>query len=259
LEKGYLAQLKKRVKRPPQPVVTALPAVQIPKEGASYNPNPESHKELIQEAIEEQLKKRAELEKVLKQLEKVKTKRKRSKRKKIDESEGEEESELETEERENVAHVYRKTRAQRNKQKRGRQIEKALALKRALKDRKVQWDRIRQITSEVEQQQQQQSEHVKAEHERKKNILLTKPRRLGPEKFEELDVEVLLSDQLPSSLRKFNAPYNLLIDRYKSLQRRSIIETRYVKRYNSRYVRKYEKKREHKEFAREQLETYKNL
>jgi len=52
---------------------------------------------------------------------------------------------------------------------------------------------------------------------------------------------------------------NPLQDRFDSLQRRNLIETRSLKRYNRRYALKVKEKRSHREFEQEQAKQYKDI
>ena len=96
---------------------------------------------------------------------------------------------------------------------------------------------------------------------------LSKPAILGRCKYEELPVEVNMSDEIAGSLRGlktegmtltscinctqiltvYKCSGNVLIDRYKSLQRRNIIEPRIRHRTVYRYKHKVFKKRSHVE------------
>jgi len=80
----------------------------------------------------------------------------------------------------------------------------------------------------------------------------TKTRRLGKEKLDEKEIEVLLTDQLPKSLRNFNPNVSLLEDRFYSLQKRNMIEPRSFKNYNRRYPLKLQVNIRHREYTNEQ-------
>jgi len=84
-------------------------------------------------------------------------------------------------------------------------------------------------------------------------------KRLGPEKFQKPEVEVLLTEQLPSKLRHVKSHFDPVKDRFKNLQKRNLIETRTFKRYNNRYKTKFMEKYAYKVFTREQAKQYANL
>ncbi|XP_014748990.1 PREDICTED: glioma tumor suppressor candidate region gene 2 protein [Sturnus vulgaris] len=71
----------------------------------------------------------------------------------------------------------------------------------------------------------------------------TAPRRLGRKRYEEPDPEVQLSEELPESLRSLRPEGNVLRDRFKSLQRRNLIEPRDRAKFRRRYRVKYVEKR----------------
>jgi len=85
---------------------------------------------------------------------------------------------------------------------------------------------------------------------------LTRTKRLGPEKFEEPEIEVLLTDQLPSRMRLVKPAPNPIKDRFVNLQRRNVIETRSLKNYHRRYKLKIKEKRTHREYTEEQAKKY---
>ncbi|NWV37655.1 NOP53 protein, partial [Grantiella picta] len=75
----------------------------------------------------------------------------------------------------------------------------------------------------------------------------TEPRRLGRLRYEDLGPEVQLSEDLPESLRSLRPEGNVLRDRFKSLQRRNMIEPRERAKFKRRYRVKYVEKRSFRE------------
>merc|ERR1712214_155398 len=71
-------------------------------------------------------------------------------------------------------------------------------------------------------------------------------KRLGRHKFVEQDVDVKLSEELTGSLRELTQDGNLLRDRFKSFQRRHIIEPRNPVVPHRKYKRKIVVKRSYK-------------
>jgi nucleolar protein 53 len=60
----------------------------------------------------------------------------------------------------------------------------------------------------------------------KKEQKLFQPAQLSGIKFEPQELEIKLSGELTGNLRSLKPEGNVLLDRYKSLQKRNIIETR---------------------------------
>jgi len=75
-----------------------------------------------------------------------------------------------------------------------------------------------------------------------------KPRTLSKNKYEAPDLEVNLSEEICESLRTLKGEGNLLEDRYKSLQRRNLIEPRVKEKRKRKYKLKVQIKRSHRNF-----------
>ncbi|XP_006037008.1 ribosome biogenesis protein NOP53 [Alligator sinensis] len=73
------------------------------------------------------------------------------------------------------------------------------------------------------------------------------PRRLGRLRYEDPDLQVQLSDELPESLRVLKPEGSLLRDRFKSLQKRNLIEPRERAKFKRKYRLKYVEKRAFRE------------
>lgn len=83
----------------------------------------------------------------------------------------------------------------------------------------------------------------KARQEAEKSM----PRRLGRLKFQAPDLDVQLSNELPSSLRSLKPEGSILKDRFKSFQKRNLIEPRERAKFKRRLKVKYIEKRAFKE------------
>ncbi|NWV76435.1 NOP53 protein, partial [Dasyornis broadbenti] len=83
--------------------------------------------------------------------------------------------------------------------------------------------------------------------ERRRQQQETAPRRLGRLRYEDPGPEVQLSEELPESLRSLRPEGNVLRDRFKSLQRRNMIEPRERAKFKRRYRVKYVEKRAFRE------------
>lgn len=125
---------------------------------------------------------------------------------------------------------------------------------------------LRSIRREIRVGEEKQAARI-VKRKEEKVAKLSKPAILGRCKYEELPVEVNMSDEIAGSLRGlktegmtltsyinctqiltvYKCSGNVLIDRYKSLQRRNIIEPRIRHRTVYRYKHKVFKKRSHVE------------
>jgi len=74
------------------------------------------------------------------------------------------------------------------------------------------------------------------------------PKTLSAHKYEPPDIEVNLTEEITGSMRTLKAEGNLLEDRYKSLQRRNLIEPRIKQKMKRKYKLKVQVKRSHRNF-----------
>lgn len=95
---------------------------------------------------------------------------------------------------------------------------------------------------------------IKEEKEERYKLI---PKKLGKERIPEKDIEVLLTEQLPGSLRNLKPVTSLLEDRFHSFQKRNMIEPRSKKDYQSRYAQKLKVRIRHREFIQDQEKKYK--
>ncbi|KAM7004091.1 ribosome biogenesis protein NOP53 [Passerculus sandwichensis] len=79
--------------------------------------------------------------------------------------------------------------------------------------------------------------------ERLRRLRETAPKRLGRLRYEEPELELQLSEEIPECLRSLRPEGNLLRDRFRSLQRRNILEPRLRAKFKRRYKVKYVEKR----------------
>ncbi|KAM9323945.1 ribosome biogenesis protein NOP53 [Gastrophryne carolinensis] len=236
-DQWYLEQTKKsRVKRPQRlnEKPSQLPAVEVAVPGASYNPTFESHQALLLKAHELELKKLKEEEKLERQL-KLPT---------VDEAPTEEsrlrelceglveESEDETaavDESEGqsvtLRHRERKTERQRKKEKEAKVAKAKLEAEKMEKQRRQSLFQLRSIHAILKARQAELLRRKKL-REQKRKLQALQPRRLGRLKYKEPDIDVMLSEELTDSLRKLKPEGSLAKDRFKSFQKRSLIEPR---------------------------------
>jgi nucleolar protein 53 len=74
---------------------------------------------------------------------------------------------------------------------------------------------------------------LREKREKIKAIKAKEPKQLSKKKFEPLDLEFNLGEDIKGNLRGIKPEGNILEDRYKSLQRRNIIEPTVKQRYIS--------------------------
>jgi nucleolar protein 53 len=261
LEKGYLMEMEKKKINPPKRVKNNnVEAVEIVEPGASYNPSKEDHEVLLKKAVDEQMKRRKEFYSVMKKV-KVENQKETKEIKELHEfSSSDEEVDDNTDdnttnEHVNIPIIPRLTIAERNRQKR-RKAHEAIVKKNKL-DKKRDNDDIRSIIVDAKKDKLFNEQIIKERKRKIEEKNLVKTKRVGKEKLGERDIEVLLSDQLPDSLRNFTPSSSLLEDRFHSLQKRNIIETRSYKNYQRRYPIKLKVNIRHREFTNEQEKTYK--
>merc|ERR1719469_679520 len=238
---------------------TLCPAVEIPHAGQSYNPSLGDLQDLLWKAAIVEMDK----EKEIKRIERGTTMmfpgagykqeetyiQEMSEGIKELEKEGEEvksESEEENEEEEDKEGVKCKKLVgrKRKRDRRGRKFEENKK-RREMESKKEQQEvmRLKSIKKELnvgdEMTSDRQQKKEDADKEKRKGAI-----QLSNYKFENQELEIKLSDELTGNLRNLKAEGSLLEDRFKSLQKRNVIETRVpqkiVKKAHKR--KKFEKK-----------------
>ena len=114
-----------------------------------------------------------------------------------------------------------------------------------VKIREIEVARVKSIKKELkatETKTQERQEKKKAAAEEK----LHGPIRLSNYKYEPQEIEIKLSDELTGNLRNLKQEGSLLEDRFKSLQRRNMIEVRVKQKTVRKLKRKTFQKRSHK-------------
>ncbi|XP_056330372.1 ribosome biogenesis protein NOP53 [Danio aesculapii] len=254
----YLEQTKKKlIKRPDRlnEKPSVLPAIEVIAPGGSYNPDFFSHQELLREAHEVEVKKLKVEEKLARQLavnQDIATEESTFK----EQVEGLiEEDEYQPEDPDGDADdtVIGPTATQEKKTERQRKKEKAEKIKelqrkaeREVIDKKQQLFQLRSIRANLKNQEQR-TKMRQAQRKAKQEAEKSMPRRLGRLKFQEPDLDIQLSDELASSLRSLKPEGSILKDRFKSLQKRNLIEPRERAKFKRRYKLKYSEKRAFRE------------
>uniref|UniRef100_A0A8C2HF31 Ribosome biogenesis protein NOP53 n=1 Tax=Cyprinus carpio TaxID=7962 RepID=A0A8C2HF31_CYPCA len=223
----YLEQTKKKlVKRPDRlnEKPSVLPAVEVIAPGGSYNPDFFSHQDLLREAHEVELKKQKAEEKLARQLavNEDKATEESTFKEQVEGLIEEEEIEPQEPEGDTEDTVMGPTATQEKKTEKQRKKEKA---------QRIKVKKPNGLVGEV----------------------VTCCSLIGIEsvlfvrRFQTPDLDVQLSDELASSLRSLKPEGSILKDRFKSLQKRNIIEPRERARFNRKYKLKYSEKRAFRE------------
>jgi len=258
---AYIEHTVKRDKVRPRTVNVGkadVSAVVVPQSGASYNPDYDSHQQLLLKAHLEEDKKLKEKEKWNKKVKMVSVQelKKRSKVYLKEMSEGlsqDPDDPIDVDKNESkpefapppVSAENRKTLQRRRKES---LIRKAKHMKLEQKLKKLRLNdimRLKTLKKEIKKTQEQSAE-AQAKRKEIKELEEGKPKRLGKHKFVEPDTNVLTSDELVATLRELKPDGNLLRDRFKSLQRRNIIEPRNRVLPHTKYKRKVVVKRSYK-------------
>jgi len=236
---------------------TKLDACEVPDSGASYNPSLEEHQELLWKAAMVEIDKEREQQKIERLTtgmfpSKDKAPTAESRMKELSEGivelggENVEEDEMEDEEIQKIVVGNKpKTRRQlRDRRKRMFEDQKK-AREKDLKTREIEVSRLKSIKKELNKNvktTEERQEKKKAADEEKK----LGPVRLSNYKYEPQEIEIKLSDELTGNLRNLKQEGSLLEDRFKSMQRRNMIEVRVKQKTVRKHKRKTFEKRSHK-------------
>ncbi|XP_057315543.1 ribosome biogenesis protein NOP53-like [Hydractinia symbiolongicarpus] len=250
--------LEPTVKKPKVKPVTVgvgksdIGAVSIPEPGASYNPDYDSHQELLEKANAIEVKKTMEREKLNRKVKSVSVKelKKQSKLWLKEMSEGlfqevdntsanSDEGEITDVVKSNMSNKL-KTLKTRRKAKTVKEEERERLKLKDVKKKLNDINRIKTFKKEIRKVEQLSATRQKKRVEEK---MKTRTKRLGRHKYEDQGITVQLSEDLTGSLRELKPTGNLLEDRFKSLQKRNIIEARKPVVPHRRYKKKtYEKR-----------------
>ncbi|KAE8585751.1 hypothetical protein XENTR_v10021441 [Xenopus tropicalis] len=257
----YLEQTKKsRVKHPDRLRVkpSEVPAIELVSSGSSYNPSFQSHQMLLLQAHEVELKKLKEEEKIEKQLKfptaaDAPTEESRFQELcegLVEESEVPAAAEERSEEQGTGSCLQRerKTERQRKKEKEAKILRAKLHADKIKKQRIQSLFQLRSIQAALAKREGEMARRKALKAEKRKKEAL-QPRRLGRLKYKDPEIDVLLSDELPESLRKLKPEGNIATDRFKSFQKRNIIEPRERAKFQRKLKVKYVEKRAFREIT----------
>lgn len=244
-EKVRLSRMNKCLPKPNPQVLkkpSLLPAVELPHPGLSYIPTKDDHTELLI-SIGDQKRKELDAKKKLNR--KVKEGYDPTVNAELEAAKemasglfSEEEDEEEPESGEQADESNEKPliiadlkRPKSNKAKRDElrmKIDKARSKRRKEKNKlETEFTRIKQYVR-VAREAEEKTKQRKQAREQRKIDKLYRPARLGKEKYKDAPPEFCLESELNGSLRKMTTEGNLLMDRFKSLQKRNLIEHRRV-------------------------------
>ena len=190
--------------------------VELPHAGASYNPTMEDHQQLLKEAIDievkqdearkklnEQLAYRKELDQLKHELEESITNDDDDDEEEEEEEEGEEGEEVKDSKSIKSKHEgVRKTKTQRNKEKRKRYNRMLEEQKLHERDIRKQIDRVKSIESELQEHIQKLEEAAEIRRQLKEEDKKRGAHRLGRHYVKEQPVAVQLQEELSETLRQ---------------------------------------------------------
>ncbi|KAJ6663795.1 hypothetical protein lerEdw1_009874 [Lerista edwardsae] len=271
----FLEQTKKQpVKRPDRlkKAPSQLPAVEVISPGGSYNPTFQSHQALLLQAHEIELKRQKAEEKLQRQLNfptaaeapTQETVFREQCEGLLEEDSGDEEGQArvaeegEPPEKEppaadsasapGVAAGEKKTERQRKKEKAAKRLKSRELSEKAARRRRQELFQLRSIGLQVKRREAELLRRKQA-RQAQREAEANKPKRLGRLKYEDPDLDLQLSTELADSLRTLKPEGSILKDRFKSLQKRNIIEPRERAKFKRKYRLKYVEKRAFREIT----------
>ena len=241
VKNDYLASTEPFVKKMPVTVKRKIPvvaeAVECDHPGASYNPSYESHQELLRIAHEREMgkiKRRKILNKQVK-LVSVGQLKKLSKEWLKEMSQGlnndtsiaaaDDDDEVSCAGNRPVSADDKKTLKERRKMLQSREAQRKLLLEKRARRKLQDVYRLKTLKKEInaeERRKAEKKERMKLRMEAKNSGT----KRLSKHKFESGDPVVQLSEELSGSLRGLQVEGSVIKDRFQSLQKRNVIETR---------------------------------
>eukprot|EP01135_Chromosphaera_perkinsii_P006705 Nk52_evm19s559 gene=Nk52_evmTU19s559 len=141
----------------------------------------------------------------------------------------------------------RKTKAQRNKEARAKIEEEERMASKLLKMRMNEVYRLKGLKKTIENEQKIQEAERLEKEAREAYKRANFPKRLGKVKYVPENIEVKIPEEMCSSLRELVPEGNMFADRFKTFQRRNLIEPRVPAKVTRRYARKEYVKHSHKD------------
>jgi len=212
---------------------SSLPAVDLPNPGISYNPTYSDHQSLLAAANTIELRKIARETKLRKKIGHEMPRRIMERIRLKEQMEGLYDAEPETVEASSgplslnpaVTDDYRKPKQKRTRED---EVKKARELKQKTTLAKVRLNDVHRIKSLKKELKQAEEKSITRQQKRIESKLRKqfKPNKISSYRFEAPDLALNLTDELAGSLLDMKTDGNLLEDRFKSLQRRNILEPR---------------------------------
>jgi len=252
-----------------------IPAVEVPDAGASYNPNIEDHQTLLWKAAMVEIEKEKQIQKIERQTTGMFPSSNAAPTEetyiqemsegivelngKVDNVENEDTENIETEDKEandlqesssddedKINSTKKpKTRKQKRDKRKRMFEEQKVAREKDAKLRETEIVRVKSINKELKSEE---SNTVTNQEKRKiaKEKKMNGPLKLSNYAYEPQDIEIKLSDELTGNLKNLKQEGSLLEDRFKSMQRRNMIEVRVKQKTVKLLKRKTFEKRSHK-------------
>lgn len=262
----YLEPTIKRKKKVPASFLKTddrvlIQPVEVPAPGSSYNPDYDEHQDLLRTAHAVELAKCKRQTKLNKQVRMVSVQqmRKHAQQYLVEMSEGLAGAANQKEDKEDadsncladklkvcpVSADDKKTTKERNRIMQDKNTTRQKKLEKEEKNKLQDVFRIKTLSKEIKETELKTAKRIK---KRKDTCEAKKkqPKRVGKQKFEEANVEIQLSNELTGSMRNFKPEGNLLRDRFKSMQKRNLIEPRKVVQKHRKYKMKTYEKKSHK-------------
>ncbi|KYQ54672.1 hypothetical protein ALC60_06479 [Trachymyrmex zeteki] len=226
---------------------SVLPAVEIPHPGTSYNPSYNDHQELLHNIVQKELelmKQDEHLNRVTTQMFKKISLQKRDENMMKEMLEGLPKNQtassfksIEEDQEENSSIIIANNKSRKNIKKTLVQKRKQREQKQAINERvlmKLEKKKISDVYKLKTLQKQIEAKERKQEILRQKRMKKREreslmPKTLSKTKFEPIDPDFQLAEELAGNLRNCNPSNNLLKERYKSLQQRNIVAPAVIK------------------------------
>lgn len=233
-----LQLLNPKVRKPNLPAVltNTNSNVEVAHPGASYNPTFNDHQSILQEALDAELAKEAyrlkyQIYNNLKNLRNIDSPMDVDAYEDDDEENKDEEKENEenddTLKDTNKKEIKQKTRTERNKERKAKELQEIKEFEK--QERKLIKDinRIHELNKQVEDDiKKQEMKTLKKQTIENMKDLTKRRMRLGRYHYKPLLQEIKLTEELTDSLRRLVPEGSVVRDRFNSLQKRNLIETR---------------------------------
>jgi nucleolar protein 53 len=264
LEDYYLKQVKKKQPKkfiPKVKITSEILAVDKPHPGSSYNPALDDHMGLLMEATkveQEKMKKERRLQRALKLPPAKDLVTPEIKMRELKEGLGPIKSEDEDEEESTDPDAYRpavavisaenrKLKSVRRREKLRKEQEKQRKNEKLKRIRQSEIYRLRSIKKDLKRQEKESLDKREQKKRRKERLAKTRPAKLSATPYEAPDIDLQLSTELRGSMLGLKPEGNLLEDRYKSLQKRGVVEPRVMQNRRRKYKLKTYERRAHRD------------